>query len=126
MSAQLNESYGRTRHDLELLQVLLTTAGHNNSLSSNEYACRGWTKQRDATIKKLVQNIFRKSANGRVIEVTGFGIRVITPSGDLNIPAGYLDRMYFGTFPYCTCVVLTNKYGGTVGTWNNVGHPDFI
>lgn len=126
MSAKLKESYGRTRHDLEMLQFLLSAPQHNSALSNDDIVHRGWVKQRDAAIKALLQNIFRKSSKGAVITVTGFNVRVMTPTGDLNIPAGYLDRMYFGTFPYVTSVILTNKYGGTMGNWSNVGHPEFI
>lgn len=122
MGATLEESYGRTRHDIELLGNLLSMP--NNNTFGNDNVNKGWAKQRDKTIKTLLSNIFRKSTKGQVIKARGCRCTVITPTGSLNIPEGYVTDMYFGTFPFVTSVILYTRFG-QAQQFYNLGNEDF-
>lgn len=120
--ATLEESYGRTRHDIELLNTLLTVG--SITIIDGDAIQKGYAKQREKTIKTLLSNIFRKSTKSQLVKARGCACAVITPTGTLNIPPGYVTDMYFGTFPYITTVILTNGFGQRA-QFNNVGNPEF-
>lgn len=124
MSVVLETAYGRTRHDIELLNFLLANPNIAPGVAGNVSA--GWMKQREKTVKGLLENIFRKSVKFHPLHVKGYTVIVHTPTGSMTIPPGFIDQMYFSTFPYSTSVVLQNSYGGMVGSYSNVGNPDFI
>ncbi len=123
MSVTLEVSYGRTRHDIELLSTLLAVG--TVPVNGKDNIAKGYAKQREKTIKTLLANIFRKSNKSQMLKTYGCTCTVNTPTGSLTIPPGYISEMYFGTFPFVTNVILTDKFGNN-RQFFNLGNVDFV
>lgn len=124
MGSVLEESYGRTQHDMAMLTNVLSMGLSNCPYPQGTDMFQGWNKQREKLIKSLLTNIFRQSTKTNVLQVKGCGVTVHTPTGSFSFPPGYVDRMWFGTFPYTTNVTVRNQMG-MMGNFVNVGNPEF-
>ena len=124
MGSKLEEMYGRTYHDIEILIGLINNnIPYTPRANCSKEETSGYSKQRTKLVKSLVAGIFRASRAVRPIYVKNIGFTIVVNNGlTLNIPPGYIDTIYLGTFPFATSVIL---HGAVMNRLDFMGNPEF-
>lgn len=124
MSVKLETAFGRTWHELMLVNYINSPKVLPFEVGSP--ADKGFRAQQDTLFKNTVRKIFRPSTNAPLFNTNKMAFRLINVYGQLVIPGGLLDRISLHTFPFHTELQLLSPNGSIYTTYSNVGNPAFI
>lgn len=118
MAESFYAKLGRIIHDLQIVNTINTirmqygnvTTGPDQTLID---LSTGYTRQQDTLYKQLVKRIFSETNKGNIIQVKNAAFTIVLPQTSygvmsISFPAGIVDNIYMGVFPFETTVTVTH------------------
>ena len=130
MAETFNTKLGRIIHDLQMVNLInnsrmqYPTPINTGNKELDEFNA-GYNRHQDTMYRQLIKKIFGEVNKGNFINVHNCAFTLLLPNNycgmtSVNFPAGIVDIIYMGAFPYSTSVTVYPP-GGVPIPCNNVG-----